>query len=196
MRAVSPAADDLPQLELPDAAAWQQWLAEHHATSAGAWLVFAKPGAPRVTVTRREVLDLALCFGWIDGQVRGIDERFWRQRYTPRTAKSRWSQINRERAEELIAEGRMAPAGQAEVDRAKADGRWEAAYAPPSRATVPEDFAAALDADPAARRFFDTLTSANRYALTYRINEAKRPETRAKRIAQYVEMCRNQQTFH
>ena len=186
----------LPISEHADASSWRTWLAAHHDDSAGVWLRIAKKGAPRATVTYAEALDSALCFGWIDGQKAGYDERFWLQRFTARGPRSRWSQINRERALELIEAGAMEAPGLAEVTRARADGRWEAAYEPQSAATVPEDFRAALAEDPEAERFFATLTGANRYAFLYRINDAKRSETRAKRIAQFVEMCREGRTFH
>ena len=187
---------DLPWLEVEDPAGWEAWLDEHHTVSDGVWLVLAKKDAPNRMPRRAEALDIALRFGWIDGQVKGIDEHSWRQRFTPRRAKSTWSQINRERTLELIELGVMRPAGLAEVQRAQADGRWEAAYAPPSRATVPDDFAAALAAHPEALARFETLSSANRYAFVYRIESARRPETRVKRIDQYVAMLLRGETFH
>ena len=187
---------DLPWVEVDDPAAWERWLDEHHETSDGVWLILAKKDAPNRMPRRAEALDIALRFGWIDGQVMGIDEHSWRQRFTPRRAKSKWSLINRERTLELIEMGVMRPAGLAEVARAQADGRWDAAYAPPSRATVPQDFAAALAAQPVAEAFFATLSNPNRYAFIYRIEDAKRPETRVKRIDQYVAMLLRGETFH
>jgi len=187
---------DLPLLEVPDRRAWEAWLAEHHADSSGVWLTIAKQGATRSTPSKAEALEVAICFGWIDGQVGAIDAHFWRQRFTPRRPRSKWSQINRQKATELIEGGAMRPAGLAEVQRAKADGRWDAAYEPQSRATVPDDFRAALAATPAAEAFFATLTGVNRYAFLYRIHDAKRPETRAKRIAHFVEMLAERRTLH
>ena len=173
----------------------EAWFAEHHADQRGIWLKIGKVGSAK-TVTYAEALDIALCYGWIDGQKRGYDQTSWLQRFTPRGPRSKWSQINRDKAEALIRADRMQPAGQAQIDAAKADGRWEAAYAGQKSATVPEDLAAALAADPEAKAFFDTLTGANRYAILYRIQDAKKPETRAARIAKFVEMCRRHETIH
>lgn len=195
-RPPSTARDDLPLLEFADQDGWEAWLEENHPTARGAWLKFAKRGAPRPTVSYAEAVDVALCFGWIDSQVGRLDEFFYRQRFTPRGRRSRWSQINRDKAADLEQRGRMRPAGLAEVERAKQDGRWEAAYAPPSRAVAPEDFLAALERNPQAERNFASLTAANRYAFIFRVEEAKRPDTRARRIAQYVEMLAAGRTFH
>ena len=179
---------DDPILELDSAAAWVAWLETNHAQQPGIWLKLGK-GSARSDLTHQSALDGALCFGWIDGQARpGKGPDHWLQRFSPRRATSRWSQVNREKAEALIAAGRMRPAGLTEVERAKADGRWAAAYASPSRATVPDDLGAALDANPAAREFFATLNSANRYAIIYRVQDAKRPETRAARIEKFLAM--------
>lgn len=191
-----PSAEDLPLLEFPQPPDWRDWLEHNHATARGAWLKFAKKGAPRPTITYGEALEVALCFGWIDSQVGRLDEFFYRQRFTPRGRRSRWSQINRDKTTELTRRGLMHPAGLAEVERAKQDGRWEAAYASPSRATPPHDFLDALRQNPTAERNFAGLTSANRYAFIFRIEEAKRPDTRARRIAQYVEMLAAGRTFH
>ena len=177
---------------LPDCEAW---FAEHHADHRGFWLKIGKVGAAQ-TVNYAEALEVALAYGWIDGQKRGYSETFWLQRFTPRGLRSKWSQINREKAEALIKAGRMRPAGQAQVDAAKADGRWAAAYEGQKSATVPGDLAAALAGDPQAKTFFETLTSANRYAILYRIHDAKKPETRAARIAKFVQMCHNHETVH
>jgi uncharacterized protein YdeI (YjbR/CyaY-like superfamily) len=177
---------------LPDCEAW---FAEHHADHRGFWLKIGKVGAAE-TVTYAEALEVALVHGWIDGQKRRYSETFWLQRFTPRGPRSKWSQINRDKAEALIQAGRMRPAGQAQVDAAKADGRWAAAYAGQRSATVPGDLAAALAADPQARAFFETLTGANRYAILYRVNDAKKPETRAARIAKFVQMCHDHETVH
>lgn len=173
----------------------EAWFAEQSADHRGFWLKIAKGGLG-TTVGYAEALDVALCHGWIDGQKRGYDEAFWLQRFTPRRPRSVWSQVNRDKAEALIDAGRMRPAGQAQVDAAKADGRWAAAYAGQKSATVPDDLAAALAADPGAAAFFDTLSSANRFAILYRVQEAKKPETRAARIARFVEMCHRHETLH
>lgn len=178
------------------AASWEAWLAEWHETSTGLWLRIAKAGAPEPTVSYSDALDVALCYGWIDGQKGGIDAAYWRQRFTPRQPRSRWSRINCERAEALVAAGRMRPAGLRAVEAARADGRWEAAYHGSKTATVPPDLRAALDAEPAAAAFFATVNSANRYAILYRIEEAKRPATRAARIARYVAMLARGETLH
>jgi uncharacterized protein YdeI (YjbR/CyaY-like superfamily) len=167
---------------------WEAWLEQNGATSPGVWLRLAKRGAELPTVTYAEALEVALCFGWIDGQKRAEDERYWLQRFTPRTRKSVWSKINKAKAEALIASGRVRPAGLQEIERAKKDGRWDAAYASASTATVPSDLQEALDDNPKARELFAKLNSQNRYAVLYRIHAAKKPETRARKIAQFVEM--------
>jgi uncharacterized protein YdeI (YjbR/CyaY-like superfamily) len=190
-----PKTDELPLLEFADPADWRAWLEDHH-DAPGVWLKFAKKGAPRPTINYAQALDVALCFGWIDSQVGRLDEFFYRQRFTPRGRRSRWSQINRDKVSQLMDRGLMHESGLAEVQRAKEDGRWEAAYASPANATPPQDFVDALSQNPEAERFFGTLSSANRYAFLFRIEEAKRPETRAKRIAKFVEMLRAGQTFH
>lgn len=169
---------------------WERWLDAEHARSQGVWLKIAKKGTGIATVTVAEALEVALCYGWIDGQRNTLDERFFLQKFTPRRARSRWSRINRDKALELIAQKRMRPAGLAEVERAQADGRWEAAYEPQSAAKVPEDLQRELDANPSAKRFFLSLDSRNRYAILYRLQDAKRPETREKRLAQFVAMLK------
>jgi uncharacterized protein YdeI (YjbR/CyaY-like superfamily) len=184
--------DDI--LTLPDGEAWRAWLAEHHDRLAGIWLVTAKKGA--AGVSRDEALEEALCFGWIDGQARSRDDAAYLQRYTPRRPRSVWSQRNVGIVERLIAEGRMHPAGLAEVERAQADGRWEAAVAGPATIEVPEELQAALDAEPAAKERFETLDSRNRYAVLYRIHTAKRPETRRRRIDQFVAMLARGETIY
>jgi uncharacterized protein YdeI (YjbR/CyaY-like superfamily) len=156
----------------------------------------AKKGSGATTLTAPEALEVALCYGWIDGQRKALDDTYFLQRYTPRRARSRWSKINRAKAEALIAAGRMRPAGLAEVQRAQADGRWDAAYDAQSVATVPDDLRAALDAVPAAAEFFDRLRGQNRYAILYRVQDARRPETRARRIARFVEMCARGETVY
>jgi uncharacterized protein YdeI (YjbR/CyaY-like superfamily) len=186
-----------PELILPDAAAWRAWLGEHHREEAGVWLVLAKKGTVEPTsLTYDEALEEALCHGWIDGQVRRRDEATYRQRFTPRRRRSPWSRRNVGLAERLQAEGRMHPAGAAEVERAKADGRWEAAYAGPASIEVPDDLAAALDDEPRAKELFGRLTSQNRYAILYRVTTAKQPETRARRIADFVSMLARGETPH
>ena len=173
-----------------DQAAWREWLAANHADADGVWIKFAKKASGIPTVTYAEAVEVALTYGWIDGQAKGIDDRHYLQRFTPRRAQSVWSKINRTKAEALIESGAMQPAGLAEVERAKADGRWARAYDSPRTAIVPDDLQAALDADPAAAKFFESLDGNNRYAILHRIQSAKRPETRASRIAKFVEMCR------
>jgi uncharacterized protein YdeI (YjbR/CyaY-like superfamily) len=180
--------DDLPVLPFPSAEAWERWLEENHARSDGLWLKIAKKASGVESVTHAEALEAALCFGWIDGQRDRLDETWFLQRFTPRRSRSRWSQVNREKAEELIAQGRMRPAGLREVERAKDDGRWEAAYPSASRIEVPDDLRAALDAVPAAAELFERLDGTNRYAILYRVHDAKRPETRARRIERFVAM--------
>ena len=190
------ARDDLPILEFADRTAWKRWLDEQHGSSAGAWLKIARKSSGIATVTHPEALEEALCYGWIDGQRASHDDTFFLQRFTPRRARSRWSQINREKVTELIEQGRMTPAGLAQVEAAKEDGRWEAAYAPQSSRTVPEDFQRALNENPAAKEFFATLRGMRRYAFIYRIGDAKRPETRARRIREYVAILSEGRTLN
>ncbi len=178
----------LPVLLFPDPAAWEAWLEENHATSPGLWLRLAKKAADLSSVTYAEALEVALCYGWIDGQKKSYDASSWLQKFTPRGAKSVWSKINREKALALIESGRMRPAGLRAIELARQDGRWDAAYDSPSSATVPEDFQAALDASPAANAAFAALDRQNRYAMLFRIQTARKPETRAARIAKFVEM--------
>jgi uncharacterized protein YdeI (YjbR/CyaY-like superfamily) len=191
-----PPAPEHPRLLCEDESAWETWLETNHASSDGVWLQIAKKRSPEISVNHAEALKHALCFGWIDGQVKPLDEDFFLQRFTPRRKQSRWSQINRASAERLLAEGRVRPAGIAQIEAARADGRWERAYAPQSNAKVPDDLQQALDANPAAKAFFETLRGSNRYAILYRVNDAKRPETRARRIEQYVQMCAQHRTLH
>lgn len=176
--------------------AFEEWLELNHEVSAGAWLKIAKKGAPEPTLSYAEAVEAALTFGWIDGQKDRLDDHYWLQRFTPRTRRSPWSQVNREKADRLIEAGRMRPAGLAAVEQAKADGRWEAAYAGSRTATVPDDLQAELDRDPKLAAAFSDLNAANRYAIIWRVNEAKRPETRARRIAKYVEMLRRGERIH
>ncbi len=183
-------------LEVPDPEAWERWLAENHDSSPGVWLKIAKKGGSRDTVTYAQALDAALCFGWIDGQKGAYDEAFWLQRFTRRRPRSKWSQINRDHVARLIDESRMRPPGLAQVEAAIADGRWAAAYEPQSRGTVPPDFQAELDRHPQAKAFFETLTGARRYAFCYRLTTIKRPGTRAKRIAGYINLLNDGRTLH
>jgi uncharacterized protein YdeI (YjbR/CyaY-like superfamily) len=168
--------------------AWETWLAEQHASSSGLWLKLAKKGSGLESISRADALEVALCYGWIDGQADSFDDDHWLQRFTPRTPRSKWSRINREKAMQLIETGAMKPAGLREIERAKADGRWAAAYEPPSTAAIPDDLQAELAKSDRAQEFFATLDSRNRYAILHRIQDAKRPETRARRIAKYVAM--------
>lgn len=189
--------EEPPTLTLADGVAWRTWLHEHHEASAGIWLVLAKKGTTEPTrLGYDEALDEALCHGWIDGQVRRLDEYTYRQRFTPRRARSSWSKRNVGIVERLASEGRMRPAGLAAVEQAKADGRWEAAYAGPATIETPSDLQAALAAEPAAQAMFETLTSQNRYAVLFRIDAAKRADTRARRIAQFVEMLARGETVY
>ena len=182
------ARDNLPVISFESGAAWEAWLEAEHASSPGVWLKIAKKGASVPTVSYPDALAGALCFGWIDGQKGRLDDDYWLQRFTPRKSGSRWSRVNTDKAAALIEAGRMRPAGLAEVERAKADGRWAAAYEPQSASSVPDDLAAELARDDSARAFFETLDGANRYAILHRIASARRPETRARRIATYVAM--------
>ncbi len=178
-------------------AAWEKWVAANHQTSTLLWIQFAKKTSGIKSVTYQEAVEVALRFGWIDGQAAGLDEDTWLQRYTPRTAKSKWSKINVAKAQKLIAEGKMEAAGMREVERAKADGRWAAAYDSPASITVPPDLTEALAANPAAKKFFQTLDATNRYAVLYRIAaEAKKPETRGLRIKRLVKMLSEGKTIY
>ncbi len=179
---------ELPVIPFASRDAWEAWLEGHHATSEGLWLKFAKKGSDIETVTYDQAVEVALCYGWIDGQVTRFDEDYYLQRFTPRRSRSRWSKINRQKATELIERGEIKPAGLREVERAKADGRWDAAYDAPSTAMVPDDLRQELAKNDTARKFFSELDGRNRYAILYQIQDAKRPETRARRIAKYVAM--------
>lgn len=186
----------LPVLGFPDAAAFASWLRKQQKTAPGLWLKIAKSGSGIAGLTRAQAIDAALCHGWIDGQLAQYDAQCWLIRFTPRRARSKWSELNRRRAIELMDAGKMTAAGLAEVEAAKADGRWDAAYAPASRATVPPDLQAALDANKKAARFFATLTGANRYAVLYRIGAAKKAETRARTIERFIAMLERGETLH
>lgn len=190
-------AEELPELIVADADAWRAWLAAHSAEPAGVWLVLAKKGTTDPTrLSYDAALDEALCYGWIDGQLGRRDEATYRQRFTPRRSRSPWSRRNLGIIDRLLAEGRMQPSGLAEVDRAKADGRWDAAYAGSTSIEVPADLAAALAAEPKAQAAFERLTKSNRYAVLYRIQDAKRADTRARRIEQYVGMLTRGETVY
>ena len=180
--------DGKPILTLASEAEWEAWLDAEHATSDGVWLKFAKKGSGVETVVYAEALDVALCYGWIDSQVARLDERFYLQKFTPRRARSKWSQINREKIEALTKQGRMKPAGLEQVELAKADGRWEAAYASPANVQMPDDLQAALDASPKAAEFWAGLNKSNRFAILYQLQDAKKPETRARRLEKFVGM--------
>lgn len=183
-------------LAFATARAWSEWLEAHHASSRGLWLKIAKQGAGAASVTYAEALDCALAWGWIDGQKGTLNDIWWVQRFTPRTAKSPWSKINRAKAEALIAAGTMEAAGLAEVERAKHDGRWERAYDGARSSSLPADLVAAFARNTRARDFFETLDGANRYAILYRVQTAKKPETRAERITRFVTMCARHEMIH
>jgi uncharacterized protein YdeI (YjbR/CyaY-like superfamily) len=188
-------ADTAPTL-LKSARAFETWLKKHHATSDGLWLQIAKKGAAEPSVTYAEAVELALCWGWIDGQKKGLDDQHFLQRFTPRRARSIWSKINIGKVATLIEAGRMQPAGQAQIDAAKVDGRWDKAYDGARTSTVPDDLQAALDGAPKAKQFFATINASNRYAVLWRVQTAVKPETRAKRIAQLVEMLARGEVVH
>jgi uncharacterized protein YdeI (YjbR/CyaY-like superfamily) len=190
------AKPDLPTISFASRDGWEAWLDEHHADFDGLWLKIAKKGSGIETVTQPEVLEAALCYGWIDSQAKTFDGEYWLQRFTPRKPRSKWSRVNREKVEKLIEAGRMKPAGLREVERARSDGRWEAAYEAQSSATVPDDLRRELEKSKVARGFFDTLDGRNRYAILYRIQDAKRPQTRARRIEKYVAMLNEEKKIY
>jgi uncharacterized protein YdeI (YjbR/CyaY-like superfamily) len=187
---------DSPVLPFKSADVFARWVAKQAADSPGVWLKIAKKESGIATVTYQEALDVALCFGWIDGQKAGFDAQYFLQRFSPRARRSKWSKINCDKVEKLISAGAMKPGGQAQIDAAKADGRWQAAYAGSATIEVPEDLAAALRANKTALAFFDALDRSNRYAILFRVHEAKKPETRAARIAKFVGMCAAGETVH
>jgi uncharacterized protein YdeI (YjbR/CyaY-like superfamily) len=180
----------------PTQRAFEAWLKKNHASCDGVWLLIARPGAEEPTVTYQQAVEAALCYGWIDGQKKALDAQHWLQRFTPRRPRSLWSKTNRAKAEALIESGRMQPGGMAEVERARSDGRWDAAYDGPRTAQVPADLEQALDARPEARAFFSRLDGANRYAVLWRIQTAKKAETRARRIETLVEMLARGEKIH
>jgi uncharacterized protein YdeI (YjbR/CyaY-like superfamily) len=179
---------ELPIIAFTSRDEFERWLDEHHETEPGLWTKIAKKNSGIPSVTYDEAVEVALCYGWIDGQSKGLDDHFFLQRYTPRTRRSKWSKSNVDRVDALIAAGKMKPAGLRQVEAAKADGRWDAAYPGPRTATVPDDLQRALDANPAAAQFFATLDSQNRYAILHRTQDAKKREPRARRIEKFVTM--------
>ena len=186
----------LPILSFGSASFFEQWIIQQPVDSKGLWLKLAKQGAGVQSVTKQHAIEVALCHGWIDGQLNPYDDKFWLVRFTPRSAKSRWSEINRTTMTRLMAEGRVSPAGVAQAEAAQRDGRWELAYAPQSRAAVPSDLQSALDANPIANAFFATLTGANRYAVLYRVQDAKKAQTRQRRIENFIGMLARQEVLH
>ncbi len=188
--------DDFPTLFFASPGEYETWLEQNHGGVDGIWVKIAKKGSGIDSVRYPEVLDLSLCFGWIDGQRQALDETHFLQKFTPRRSRSRWSKINREKAEALIATGSMRPAGLAQVEAAKSDGRWEAAYEGQASAEVPEDLQTALDASAGAAKFFAGLDGQNRYAILYRLQDAKRPETRERRLAKFVAMLEREEKLH
>ena len=187
---------DLPVKRFASAKAWEAWLDKHHGTSTGLWIEFGKKGSGVSSVTHAEALETALRYGWIDGQTASVDAKRFRQRFTPRRSRSKWSKINCATVERLLAEGRLAPAGLREMEAARQDGRWAAAYDSPRSIRVPDDLAAELRKRPAARRFFEQLDSRNRYAILYRLSDAKKPETRQRRLAKFIGMLEARETIH
>ena len=187
---------DVPVVSFADAREWSAWLVSHHRSSSGVWLKIAKKASGNVSVTYAEAIEVALIWGWIDGQKKTFDDAWWLQKFTPRGARSMWSKINRDKAIALIATGKMMPTGLAEVERAKKDGRWDRAYESQSSTFLPEDLAKALANNPRAEKFFATLEAHNRYAVLWRVQNAKKAETRARRIAQFVEMLAKGEKLH
>ncbi len=196
MKASKSTDNEIPTLLFPKQKDWADWLRKNHAKSSGVWLKLAKKSSGSQSVSYAEALEIALCYGWIDGQKKSYDESFWLQKFTPRGAKSIWSKINKGKAGELIRSGRMKPAGLNAVERAKQNGRWDAAYDSPSVSTVPPDFQARLNKSAKAKAFFATLNSANRYAILFRIQTAKKAETRARKIEQFIEMLERKEKLH
>lgn len=189
-------ADDLPIISFATQQDWEAWLEEYHADMRGIWLKIAKKETRIPSVSYAEALESALCYGWIDGQKASFDEQYWLQKFTLRGPKSMWSKINCDKATTLLASGRMRPAGIRQVERAKADGRWDAAYESQSKMTIPDDFQWELDNNQKAKAFFDTLNSVNRYAILYRIQTAKKSETRSARISKFITMLSEHQKIY
>jgi uncharacterized protein YdeI (YjbR/CyaY-like superfamily) len=186
----------LPILPFASPEKWEEWLDAHHGKSKGLWLKIAKKDTGIASVTYAEALDGALCQGWIDGQKGSFDDTYWLQKFTPRGPRSKWSQVNRDKALALIEAGRMKPAGLAAIEAAQGDGRWEQAYASQSKAVVPDDLQSELDKNPEAAAFFAALDSVNRYAVLHRIHDAKKPETRARRIEKFIGMLNRQEKVY
>jgi uncharacterized protein YdeI (YjbR/CyaY-like superfamily) len=189
-------ADSLPIEAFETQQDWEKWLTEHHTDAEGVWLKLAKKETGIPSINYAEALDSALCYGWIDGQKASFDDTYWLQKFTPRRSKSIWSKVNCNKAMALIAEGRMQPAGIRQVELAKADGRWDVAYESQSKITIPPDFQSELDKNQQAKDFFSTLDSANRYAILFRIQTAKKPATRSARITKFIEMLAQNQKIH
>ncbi len=191
---------DIAMTELPltfsSQAEWEHWIAQNGGTSTEAWLRLSKKGAEQPTLTYEQAIESALCYGWIDGQKQAESEKYWLQRFTPRSPKGIWSKLNKNRAEALIAAGRMRQPGLREIERAKKNGRWDAAYTSASTSTVPDDLQAALDANPEAKTFFAALNSRNRYAILFRVQNARKPETRARKIEEFVSMLNRGESFY
>ena len=187
---------DLPMLSFESQESFEGWLEKYHADSVGIWLKLAKKGSNISSVGYDEAVESALCYGWIDSQNASFDNQYWLQKFSPRRTKSKWSQMNCEKAEALIAAGRLQPAGIRQVELAKEDGRWKSAYTSQSRITIPDDFQSQLDSNQKAKDFFSTLNSINRYAILHRIQAAKKPETRAQRINKYIEMLANNEKIY
>jgi uncharacterized protein YdeI (YjbR/CyaY-like superfamily) len=190
------AADGLQILEIRTQKGWQKWLDKNYAQQDGVWLKFAKKASGITTVNYAEALEEALCYGWIDSQAKSFDDKYYLQKFSPRRARSIWSKINVDKVEKLIAEGKMQPAGLAQIEAAKADGRWEAAYHSPANAVMSEDFSKALNKNKKAKEFYETLSKGNKYAILWRLQQAKRPETRARNIEKFIAMLAAGQKFH
>ena len=187
---------DLPTKPFSGKEKWSDWLARQHDKSTGIWLKLAKKDSGIKSITYEEALDVALCYGWIDGQKKGFDDKYWLQKFTPRGAKSIWSRINTEKTEKLIASGEMKPAGLKAIEAAKKDGRWDAAYASQKTISIPDDFQAALDKNEKAKTFFASLKSSERYSFLFRLHHAKKPETRTRQIQKFVEMLEKGEKLH
>jgi uncharacterized protein YdeI (YjbR/CyaY-like superfamily) len=196
MKSPEKSAKELPVMQFAQQSDWAEWLDRHHAESSGIWLRIAKKSSSLQSVSYAEAIDVALCYGWIDGQSKKYDQDSWLQKFTPRGPRSIWSKVNQEKVAALISSGRMQPAGLAAIERAKQNGQWAAAYDSPSQATVPSDLQAELDKNPSASAFFATLNSQNRYAILFRIQTAKKPETRARRIRQFIEMLEKNEKIY
>lgn len=191
---VSP--DDKPIVELRSKTAWTKWLEKNHDKSSGVWIRLAKKGSGLTSISRNDALDVALCYGWIDGMAKSEGDETWLQKFTPRSKRSIWSKINREKVQRLIELGEMRPPGLTEIERAKKDGRWDAAYDSPKTMSVPDELRAALDENKEAKVFFETLDSRNRFAILFRIHTAKRQETKEKRIKEFVAMLERGEKIH